>query len=162
MQPGREGAWGSLRLQEDSWAAVVQSAALPYRLPPYQNPADDQPCTLPAPPIPPPLPPAQVLFELAKHPRGARFRRLSQELEEHAAALHGPVVWKMRQWFAEPGAAPPCQLPASQRCRPPLAHCFSSLSQEQHNHGPPTHPFTHMPRAHAPRPPSPPHTHRPA
>lgn len=27
-----------------------------------------------------------------------------QELEAHAAALHGPVVWKMRQWFTEPGA----------------------------------------------------------
>ncbi|KAL4427705.1 hypothetical protein ABPG75_001794 [Micractinium tetrahymenae] len=45
----------------------------------------------------------QVLGELARHPHGARFRRMSQELEEHAAALHGPVVWKMRQWFAEPG-----------------------------------------------------------
>ncbi len=46
----------------------------------------------------------QVLGELARHPHGARFRRLSQELEEHAAALHGPLVWKMRQWFVEPGA----------------------------------------------------------
>ncbi|PRW60315.1 Negative elongation factor D [Chlorella sorokiniana] len=45
----------------------------------------------------------QVLCELVKHPHGARFRRLAQELEAHAAALHGPVVWKMRQWFAEPG-----------------------------------------------------------
>ncbi|EFN60006.1 hypothetical protein CHLNCDRAFT_133173 [Chlorella variabilis] len=45
----------------------------------------------------------QVLCELARHPHGARFRRIAQELEEHAAALHGPVVWKMRQWFAEPG-----------------------------------------------------------
>ena len=45
----------------------------------------------------------QVLCELARHPHGARFRRITQELEEHAAALHGPVVWKMRQWFAEPG-----------------------------------------------------------
>ena len=46
----------------------------------------------------------QVLGELGRHPHGARFRRMSQELEEHAAALHGPVVWKMRQWFVEPGA----------------------------------------------------------
>ena len=46
----------------------------------------------------------QVLGELGRHPHGARFRRMAQELEEHAAALHGPVVWKMRQWFVEPGA----------------------------------------------------------
>lgn len=54
--------------------------------------------------LPTPAMPLQVLGELARHPHGARFRRLSQELEEHAAALHGPMVWKMRQWFAEPGA----------------------------------------------------------
>lgn len=45
----------------------------------------------------------QVLAELARHPHGARFRRIAQELEQCAAAAHGPVVWKMRQWFAEPG-----------------------------------------------------------
>ncbi len=55
----------------------------------------------------------QVLGELAKHFNGARFRRIAQELEEHAAALHGPVVWKMRQWFAEPGGC----LNSIQTCR---------------------------------------------
>lgn len=47
---------------------------------------------------------AQLLLrELARHPAGARFRRLSQELELAAAAAQGGMVWRMRQWFLEPG-----------------------------------------------------------
>lgn len=44
-----------------------------------------------------------LLGELSKHPRGGgRFRRLSQELELHAAAQQGGVVWRMRQWLQDP------------------------------------------------------------
>ncbi|GAB4822406.1 hypothetical protein N2152v2_009452 [Parachlorella kessleri] len=50
---------------------------------------------------------AQLLLrELSRHPRGARFRRLSQELELHAAAQQGGVVWRMRQWLQDPGMSP--------------------------------------------------------
>lgn len=40
----------------------------------------------------------QMLTALGRHPRGARFRRLAQELEAHAAAAAGPVVWQMARW----------------------------------------------------------------
>ena len=41
-----------------------------------------------------------MLTALGRHPRGARFRRLAQELEAHAAAAAGPVVWQMARWYA--------------------------------------------------------------
>ena len=40
----------------------------------------------------------QMLTALGRHPRGTRFRRLAQELEAHAAAAAGPVVWQMARW----------------------------------------------------------------
>ncbi|BDA42837.1 Negative elongation factor D [Coccomyxa sp. Obi] len=42
----------------------------------------------------------QILTELGQHPRGSRFRRLSQELEAHAAKQRGAIVWQMHAWFA--------------------------------------------------------------
>ncbi|KAK9909351.1 hypothetical protein WJX75_000889 [Coccomyxa subellipsoidea] len=42
----------------------------------------------------------QILTEVGQHPRGTRFRRLSQELEAHAAAQRGAIVWQMHAWFA--------------------------------------------------------------
>ena len=42
----------------------------------------------------------QILTELGQHMRGTRFRRLSQELEAHAAAQRGAIVWQMHAWCA--------------------------------------------------------------
>ncbi|KAK9822993.1 hypothetical protein WJX81_003185 [Elliptochloris bilobata] len=42
----------------------------------------------------------QMLTALGRHPHGARFRRLAQELEAHATASAGPVVWQMARWFS--------------------------------------------------------------
>ncbi len=39
-----------------------------------------------------------MLTQLARLPGGARFRRLSQELELHAAKPQGHVVWQMHFW----------------------------------------------------------------
>lgn len=40
----------------------------------------------------------QMLTALAAHANGARFKRLSQELEAHAATQQGPLVWQMHAW----------------------------------------------------------------
>eukprot|EP00193_Tetraselmis_chui_P015289 CAMPEP_0177771694 /NCGR_PEP_ID=MMETSP0491_2-20121128/11758_1 /TAXON_ID=63592 /ORGANISM="Tetraselmis chuii, Strain PLY429" /LENGTH=165 /DNA_ID=CAMNT_0019289319 /DNA_START=6 /DNA_END=500 /DNA_ORIENTATION=+ len=40
-----------------------------------------------------------VVRELGRHPHGARFRRLSQELERLAAEQHGALVWRMNRSF---------------------------------------------------------------
>lgn len=42
----------------------------------------------------------QILTEMGQHPRGSRFRRLSQELEAHAAKQRGAIVWQMHAWCA--------------------------------------------------------------
>ncbi len=42
----------------------------------------------------------QMLTALAAHAKGARFKRLSQELEAHAALQQGPAVWQMHAWCA--------------------------------------------------------------
>ncbi len=39
-----------------------------------------------------------MLTRLGRLPRGARFRRLSQELELDAAKQHGRIVWQMHFW----------------------------------------------------------------
>ena len=39
-----------------------------------------------------------MLTQLARLPRGARFWRLSQELELHAAKLQGQIAWQMHFW----------------------------------------------------------------
>ncbi|EIE24527.1 hypothetical protein COCSUDRAFT_40900 [Coccomyxa subellipsoidea C-169] len=49
----------------------------------------------------------QILTELGQHPRGSRFRRLSQELEAHAAAQRGAIVWQMHAWFAAKSSSEP-------------------------------------------------------
>ena len=41
----------------------------------------------------------QLLTHLGRHPKGARFRRLSQELQLHAASQRGPIVWRMQPLF---------------------------------------------------------------
>ncbi len=46
----------------------------------------------------------QLLTRLGRHERGVRFQRLSQELEMHAATLHGAVVWRMHHFFVDSGA----------------------------------------------------------
>ncbi len=45
-----------------------------------------------------------MLMQLARLPRGARFRRLSQELELHAAKLKGQIAWQMHFWWAAPAS----------------------------------------------------------
>lgn len=42
-----------------------------------------------------------MLTQLARLPRGARFRRLSQELELHTAKLQGQIAWQMHFWWAK-------------------------------------------------------------
>ena len=42
-----------------------------------------------------------MLTQLARLPRGARFGRLSQELELHAAKLYGQIAWQMHFWWAD-------------------------------------------------------------
>ena len=39
-----------------------------------------------------------LLTQLGRLPGGARFRRLSQELEAHAARAHGTIAWQMHFW----------------------------------------------------------------
>ena len=47
-----------------------------------------------------------MLTQLAQLPRGARFRRLSQELELHAAKLQGQIAWQMHFWCAHTRPTP--------------------------------------------------------
>ena len=44
----------------------------------------------------------QMLTALGRHAKGARFQRLSQELELHAARARGAAVWQMHSWCATP------------------------------------------------------------
>ncbi len=67
-----------------------------------------------------------MLTALGRLPRGARFRRLAQELEAHAAAQAGPVVWQMARWCA-PRPRPP-RLVARALARPRAAARAGALS----------------------------------
>ena len=49
---------------------------------------------------------------------GARFQRISQELEASAAAVHGAAVWRLQPLFQPAGVAPD-QLAAARQ----VTHC---------------------------------------